>query len=473
MRVGLPVGASLLGAVVAACAMPVGMPEPVGETAGMGAPQPAAAPAAPAMKLAGDLAAWSSNLPVVVLTTPAPLAAVADADMVGGELRVFEPRGGRTSLVAPPALSSRAGLRIRGTSSLHFPQKSYAVELRGADGKDRPEAVLGLPAEADFALVGAAFIDRSFVRNALAYAISNQISRWAPRTRFVEVFVADGPGPLAAAHYQGIYTLVEKIEPGAARLPLAPLDAAHTREPEITGGYALRIDHEASHLSAGGYAFDVVYPDWKDMAGGQRPAQRGYLESYLREFFEALASPDFVNPRTGRHTWSYIDVPAFVDHNLLNVLFKNVDGLRLSAYFHKPRGQPLAAGPLWDFDRSAGTPFDAEYQGRAIEPREWASGDGTHPLRWGFWGRLFEDPAFKAAHTQRWRQLVRGPFSVENLNALIDRLTGELQEAQQRHFARWPEMPPTGGAYGNEVKLLKDWFGARVGWLNQNLPDAR
>jgi hypothetical protein len=34
-------------------------------------------------------------------------------------------------------------------------------------------------------------------------------------------------------------------------------------------------------------------------------------------------------------------------------------------------------------------------------------------------------------------------------------------------------MPPTGGAYQNEVKLLKDWFTARVGWLNENLPTAR
>jgi hypothetical protein len=465
----LPAGALLLGVVAAAgCAMPVDLSEPA---AGPGAPPAAPVAAAAPMKLAGDLAGWSSNLPVVVLATPAPLAAVPDADMVGGDLLVFEPRGGRTSLAGAPALSSRAGLRIRGNSSLHFPQKSYAIELRQADSKaDRPQPVLGLPAEADFALVGAAYIDRSFIRNALAYALSNHISRWAPRTRFVEVFVVEGAAPLAAAHYQGIYTLTEKIEPGEARLPLAKLDASHTREPEITGGYALRIDHGASHLSAGGFSFDVVYPDWKDMGGGQRPAQHNYLEGYLRDFFEALATPNFVNPRTGRHTWSYIDVPAFIDHNLLNVLFKNVDGLRLSAYFHKPRGRPLAAGPLWDFDRSAGTPFDAEYQPRALEPREWARGDGTHPLRWGFWGRLFEDPAFKAAHTQRWQQLVRGPFSVENLHALIDRLSGELLEAQQRHFARWPEMPPTGGAYQNEVKALKNWFGARVGWLNENLP---
>ena len=461
-------GGLLLGVITAwGCAMPVDL------TGGTSDALPVQAPAPP-VKLAGDLAGWSSNLPVLVLSTAAPLAAVPDADLVPGEVQVFEPRGGRTSLAAPPAISSRAGLRIRGTSSLTFPQKSYAIELRQPQGNaDRPLAMLGLPAEADFALVGAGFIDRSFIRNALAYALSNNISRWAPRTRFVEVFLVEGAGTAGGRALPGHLHPGREDRTGDARLPLAPLDAGHTREPEITGGYALRIDHGASHLSAGGFAFDVVYPEWQEMAGGQRPAQRTYLEGYLRDFFEALASPNFVNPRTGRHTWSYIDVPAFIDHNLLNVLFKNVDGLRLSAYFHKPRGRPLAAGPLWDLDRSSGTPFDAEYQQRAREPREWARGDGTHPLRWGFWGRLFEDPAFKTAHTQRWQQLSRGPFAVENLHALIDRLSGELLEAQARHFARWPEMPPTGGAYQNEVKLLKDWFTARSGWLNENLPTAR
>jgi hypothetical protein len=30
-------------------------------------------------------------------------------------------------------------------------------------------------------------------------------------------------------------------------------------------------------------------------------------------------------------------------------------------------------------------------------------------------------------------------------------------------------MPATGGSHDNEVRLLKDWFTARVPWLNEQL----
>jgi hypothetical protein len=134
----------------------------------------------------------------------------------------------------------------------------------------------------------------------------------------------------------------------------------------------------------------------------------------------------------------------------------------------KDRGGLLAAGPLWDFDRSSGTRFDDEYGQRAAEPREWARGDGTDPLRWNFWGRLFADPTFKAAYGRRWTELSAGAFSVARIHATVDRYAAELREAQARHFARWPEMPATGGHEG-EVKILKDWFTARVPWMTSQL----
>jgi hypothetical protein len=148
-----------------------------------------------------------------------------------------------------------------------------------------------------------------------------------------------------------------------------------------------------------------------------------------------------------------------------------VDALRISAYFHKPLGGALQAGPVWDFDRSSGTAQDdARYDSpRALEPREWAREDGTNPLTWGFWGRLFADPAFKTAHTQRFAELSRGPFSVATINGLIDGLAAQLGEAQARHFARWPQMPATAGSHAAEVAALKAWFAARVPWLQSQL----
>ena len=156
------------------------------------------------------------------------------------------------------------------------------------------------------------------------------------------------------------------------------------------------------------------------MPGASRTAFAGYLRTYLQEFFDAVRAPDFKHPRSGKPYGEYIDVPAFIDHNLLNAVFKNVDSLRLSAYFYKERGGMIAAGPLWDMDLSSGTPFDDQFGRRTGEPREWARGDGTHPLRYAYWGRLFADPTYRAAYHARWAELAAGTFSVAHIHALID-----------------------------------------------------
>jgi hypothetical protein len=421
-----------------------------------------------------ELGSWSSNLPVLVLHThgAGALMAIEDAPRIPATLLLPAARAGRTPLVGPAALDARVGLRIRGSSSVYFPQKSYGFELREAGSdEDAARPLLGMPAESDFALVGASFVDRSLMRNALAYAVSNSVGRWAPRTRFAEVFVVEDGGPVKPADYKGVFTLAETIKRDPMRVNVAKLEPGATSAPSMTGGYIVRINKGPVHFSLGMARFQYVYPEWEEINVGPRAPQRSYIEGYLREFVDAVGSPNFTNPRTGQHYRDLIDVPAFIDHNLINALFKNVDALRISAYFHKHQGGKLVAGPVWDFDRSSGTPFDDEHYmtPRAQEPREWARDDGTNPLTWGFWGRLFADPAFRTAHAQRWDQLAAGPMSVSALHRTIDGFASELREAQARHFARWPDMPPTGGSHEAEVRLLKDWFAARVPWISEQL----
>jgi hypothetical protein len=427
------------------------------------------------MRVADELRSWNSNLPVIVLHTHGNgvLQPVDNAPRIPGSVTVLAPgTNGRTSLVGTAVLGSRAGLRTRGASSLFFPQKSYAIEFRqpGSD-EDAAMPLLGLNAEADFALVGGSLMDRSLMRNALAYAVSNSIGRWAARTRFVEVFLVEDGGQVKAADYKGVYTLAETIKRDPGRLNLPQLDPAATSGPALTGSYIVRIDKGPTNFMIGMTRFQYHYPEWDEINVPGRMVQRSYLEGYVREFLDAIGTSNFTSPRTGQPYRELIDVPSFIDHNLINALFKNVDALRISAYFYKPQGERLFAGPVWDFDRSSGTPFDDPTYGapRAMEAREWAREDGTHPLMWGFWARLFADPAFKTAHAQRWDQLAAGPMSVPAIHRLIDDLAVQLRESQARHFARWPEMPATGGSHDNEVRILKDWFAARVPWVSEQL----
>jgi len=82
--------------------------------------------------------------------------------------------------------------------------------------------------------------DKSLLRDALAYEISNQMGRYAARTRFVEVFLNDGTNRLSPAHYAGVYVLEEKVKRSEHRVALQKLGTNALAEPEITGGYISR-----------------------------------------------------------------------------------------------------------------------------------------------------------------------------------------------------------------------------------------
>ena len=133
----------------------------------------------------------------------------------------------------------------------------------------------------------------------------------------------------------------------------------------MTGGFILRIDKGVPDFDAAGRRLQFVYPDPEDMALPARRPQFDFIRAFIDDFGQAASAADFSHPSTGQHYSAFIDVDAWIDHHIINALAKNVDGLRFSAYFHKERGGRLAAGPVWDFDRSFGTPYDP----RAAEPR--------------------------------------------------------------------------------------------------------
>jgi hypothetical protein len=78
------------------------------------------------------------------------------------------------------------------------------------------------------------------MRDVLAYEISSQMGHWAPRTRFVEVFVNQAGGKLSRRDYVGVYVLVEKIKRDKNRVNISKLKPDDISEPRITGGYIFK-----------------------------------------------------------------------------------------------------------------------------------------------------------------------------------------------------------------------------------------
>lgn len=365
-------------------------------------------------------------------------------------------------------------INIRGRSSSGFPKKSYGIELHDENGAGIDASVLGMPAGEDWALVGCYDYDRAFSRNAWIYEMSRQAGRWSARTRLVEVFFNQNGGDLSytSADYRGVYILCETIRRGENRVDIADMEPGMTTQPGISGGYIFKVDPpEGDEYSwkttrnlpptgSGGDNLVIHRPKLADLS----TQQKDYMKGYFQSFEDALFNESAVNFSTRTYR-NYIDSASWADHSIFNSLAKNVDALRLSAYFYKDRNGKMFAGPLWDFDRSVNST-----DSRDNDPNSWnGSGDSTNYFTFAWWEKLFLDVEFKQTYVDRWQKLRSGPLATTNVNSVFDGYLAEFKPADtdnpaSRDYARWY------GAGSNnistEINAMKSWLSTRSAWID-------
>ncbi|HMO66994.1 MAG TPA: CotH kinase family protein, partial [Verrucomicrobiota bacterium] len=303
--------------------------------------------------------------------------------------------------------------------------------------------------------------DPAGFRNPLAYTLSRDAGRYAPRHRFAEVYLNTTSSALSQSRYHGLYNVLERIKRGSDRVDIQRLDPADNTLPAVTGGYIVKVDRLGpgeSGFSVGGLTMAHVYPREPVINTPQRAPQRSHLIRAFTDYVNALNRADFADPVRGYA--AHLDVPAAVDHHLLNTFFYNVDALRLSTFIHMPRGGKLTWGPLWDFDRALGST-----DGRDAQPRGWNAGGGTDFFYYPWWSRLFQDLEFWQRWIDRWQELRDGPLANTKLFARIDAFNAEIAEAVPRDFNRW-QQPKRGGSQAGEIAHLKNWLTNRAHFID-------
>ena len=470
------------------------------------------------LKMSARVAAFSSNLPVIVQSTlggGTPPSSGSTTRKISF-LFFFEPDPltGRTTLTQAPHLTTRAGVRKRGNSSSAWPKYSMLVEtwedvgldLNGdgsislGEEQDRGIEPLGLSREADWIINARYQFDLALMRNPFMYDLSRQIGRYAPRTRYVELYNDVNGGEVTDNDYFGVYSLMDRIEADPNRVDIARIQPWENSEPEVTGGYIFKQDwNDPSNTTIYNVpnSGDLLVPSDPD-GDTVTATQESYIENYLSEMTVALRNaPSGINPTTGLHFSDYLDVDSWIDHHCLNLVTKNLDWGRHSSYFYKDRGGVVHAGPIWDYDRALGSE-----DGRDEDPVGWDASQPRGSMTWSdsrfpWFGYLLGPGTSRTTahyidvrqrHTDRWFELRKGPFSVANLHAMIDALATELAESAPRNFARWSELPlqgpypgpltaqppEFGGFFAEadttgweaEVSHLKGWIKARVEWID-------
>ena len=360
-------------------------------------------------------------------------------------------------------------IEIRGSSSQGYPKKSFGFETRDAEDEDISVSLLGLPSEEDWILYGP-FVDRSFVRNAFIYDLSNAMGMYASRIRYVELILN--------GEKRGLYLLMEKLKRDKNRINIKK-----NKTEDVSGGYILKIDKPTGD---GGYYNDensfqseylseesgkeihflYSYPKSDDISVDQKE----YIYRYINDFETALMSSDFDGPQGYR---AYIDVPSFIDFFLLNELAQNIDAYRISTFLHKDRGGMLKMGPIWDFNLgfvNDGYP--------CVPPNEWAfkynefcPNDPNQVPFW--WKRLLQDPIFIKLVQERWQELRQGVLSGEAVSEKLASYEQMLYDnnAVLRNDSVWDVNHPLINEADPEAasRRLSAWIEMRLSWMDLNI----
>ncbi len=429
-----------------------------------------------------DGIANATILPVIWLETKDQKVPARDPK-TPGRLKLFDKYSGTADNVMgleaqTPTLDVPIAIGIRGGFTASLPKLPYGVELQDGAGNDKAFSLLGMPKGSDWVLY-ACYTDKTCMRNAMVYAVGQDLGRYSPRFRFVEVIIN--------GKYVGLYNLIEKIRRDNDRVDV-PKPAATAADGELSGGYIIKHEGGSSQSppnnfktndgTATGLAWTHYYPKSDTITA----AQRAYITTHFEAFQKMMLGPDWTDATKGYPAW--IDVGSFVDIAIMNEVTNNWDGYSRSSFFTKlpaNQGNKLVAGPLWDFDLA----FGNISMGDSFKTDTWSYIKDFHPapqnkapfLTPFFWMKLWKEPTFTKQMRCRWQTLRMGPLSLDTIDRRLGAWRTYLLPVIARDQKVWPTLGKkifpnyfVGKTFDEEINWLRDWIAKRLDFLDKNLP---
>lgn len=418
----------------------------------------------------------NTNLPIVVVDTlgiPIPSdtnlkpyidcrAVIIDTDKVAG----------RAAITGPEHFNGIGQIRRRGEST--YGQGHYAIEIQDENGLDKDVSLLGMPAESDW-ILSYDVIDYTMMKNEIAFKWFRDMGHYAPRQRYVELYLNTDGGAISSSDYMGLFMLREKIKRDENRVDIARLDASHNLEPKVSGGYIIKCDKlDAGDTLLADGPLGLVDPDYLEAAnygiqytGNGKPIieepgplditqpQINWIANYINEFQSVLwqNTSSSYYPGPGPTYSDYLDVTSWIDHGLLEQICCDSDAFWGSYFTHKDRDGKICSGPPWDYDRSfhnSGGSYDQSYTA-------WKSNGAI----FGAWHqKLQQDLEYKIMLADRWFEHRKTALNTDRTLAYIDQTAAMISEARSRPKKYYPKPFP------EEVQLFKDWIIHRLDWLD-------
>jgi hypothetical protein len=417
----------------------------------------------------------STNIPLIIINTNNQI--IVDEPKINVDFKIIDnyPLGLNYPNDLGNIYQGVAGIEIRGSYSATLPQKPFGIETRDIQGNNNNVPLFGMPQENDWILL-ANYNDKTFLRNILAFDLFEKMGHYAPRTKLCEVVIND--------IYNGIYVFTEKIKRDNGRVDISKLDLDDNAGDSLTGGYIFRVDYWngnnswVSNYNNPNFPNDEVryvynYPDYDEIS----IQQKNYIQTLIGNFEDALWGSDFDDPVFGYRP--FINTRSFIDYFIVNEFARNVDGFKKSRNFHKDKSSKdslIYAGPVWDFDWAYKDHSSSMLNGTGWR-HDYSGPTDVKPPGWYI--KLLQDTTFANELNCRYFNLRNTILDTSNLFYFIDSLENILNNAQERHYTRWPILGINVGTpeigiqpttYSGEIIKFKNWISERLIWLDNNMP---
>ena len=410
----------------------------------------------------------TSNLPIMVIDTYGNQ--IPDEPRIDAFMGIIDNDSGGNNLGDNyNGYNGQITIEKRGNSSQWNDKTPYRFETVNEEGENNNVSLLGMPEENDWVLY-APWQDKSMIRNILTYKLSNDLGKYAPRAKLIELYLND--------EYRGVYVLMEKIKRDANRVDISKLNPDEISGDDLTGGYILKFDWFFTGDNLGGFESDIDgniynyhYPKPSDIV----PEQENYIINYINDFETIMSSDQYADQSTGYP--SILNVDSFVDFILLQELAKNVDAYRLSTYIFKDKesvDNRLTAGPVWDFNHGYG---NCDY-GETWEFTGWLleyNPEGGDQMSF-WWELIWQDEYFQNKISERYTELRSTVFSENHIYGVIDSLVNELGSSVDRNFSKWPILGTyiwpnyyVFDTFEQEIDYLKSWISDRLNWMDSQI----
>jgi hypothetical protein len=401
------------------------------------------------MEISSDLISVSykrpSSLARVFITTPDGVGITSKTEWLkNSSIRIVDKDGKEN-------LNASTSIRGRGNTTWTYPKKPYAIKL------DSKAEVLGMPKHKRWVLL-ANWMDRTLMRNDVAFEMARRVMAWAPRGEFVELY-------LNGVH-QGNYYLCEQIKVDKNRVNVDELDkGTNFSDPsQVSGGYILEFDEYGQYDEPNFFWSKIIdtddgtpvvikEPDEEVITSHTHPAFL-YMQNYIYNIEDILEADKDTHAR-----WNEIeqllDIKSYADWWIVYELTGNLDANQpRSCYMYKKRDGKLYAGPVWDFDWGT---FKPTYKHFGIKGTLW-------------YVYLFKYPEFRSAVKARWAE-VEDTF--RGIDKYIVDKAKEVQESNELNLAKWPISTTVNGdesmSYDDAIASMRAAYQNRLTIVGNNI----